>query len=141
MATKTQTRTTALARAPRARTIRVVEQKPARRRARSRPKSKGMLGTGVTPQMGVVSYGLGAMQRAGRLNRIPTVMNLGAEATIAVVAGYMAQSQGGGDLARDVAIVAGIVALNSLGREGWEGTPSGAGGIAGDDPYEVLDAD
>lgn len=86
-------------------------------------------------QRGLVSYALGAAQRAGTLARVPTFGQFGVEATVAVAAGFMSK---GNDLAADVALCAGIIALNQVGREGLTGTPRVSGvGAAEKDPYAV----
>lgn len=132
---------TARSNPPRAATrvvVREVARAPARRRRSgggALSGGRGLMNTGVTVQRGIVAYALGAMQRAGTLARVPTLGQFGAEATVSVVAGMMG---GGSPLAQDIALAAGLVALNQLGREGLTGTPAAAGvGAAKPDPYAV----
>jgi len=124
---------TALARTAKPRTrTRVVEVAAPRRRRRAAKKKTGILGTGVSTQQAVAAWGLGAAQRAGQLANVPTMMNMGAEATIAIVAGNFG---GGSEMAKDIALAAGIVALNHIGRTGFNPSPGAAG--VGADEYDV----
>jgi len=125
--TRTRTRTRSTALAPRRRTAAIVAAPPRRRPARSGSKA-GILGTGVTLERAAAAYFLGALRAGGRLARVPTVASLGAEATISIVA-----AQVGGAMGKDLALVAGIIALQHLGSASVDGAASVSGPDVGDE--------
>lgn len=108
---------------------------PVARRAR---RAASALGQSSMMQEGITALALGYAQRMGFLARVPTIAVLGAEGTIAL-AGYIWAKNGGPKLAGTVGRVAGIVALNHIGRVGLGGTPAAAG-VAGDE-YDALSGD
>ena len=127
--------------------VREVPATPARRRrsAGGGGGQGGILNTGMTGQRALVAYALGAAQRTGNLARIPTFGQIGAEGTVALVAGYMSKGDKS-SLAADVALCASIVAVNQLGREGLGETAAPAAapaaqGVGARDRYKVQGDD
>jgi hypothetical protein len=97
------------------------------------------MGTPITGQRALIAYVLGAAQRGGQLAQLPSILGLGAEATLAVGAAFLGR---GNPLMADVSLVAGITALTRLGREGMTtAVPQAVSGVGARDPYEVRGDD
>lgn len=89
----------------------------ARRTTHRRRSSAGASG-GVTPVKAAITAAVvGMIEKSGVLKDLPKIPVVGTKGTIAIVAWYWSR-HGGGNLARDVALVASAICGYQYGKEG-----------------------
>lgn len=81
-------------------------------------RSSGIMSAGVTPiKAGLTAALIGYTEKSGILDNLPEVPVVGRKGTLAIIAYFWAKN-GGGNLARDIALVSAAIAGYELGKTG-----------------------
>jgi hypothetical protein len=81
-------------------------------------RRRGATGTSITPvKVAITAAVVGMAEKSGLLDNLPEVPMIGRKGTVAIAAYFWAR-HGGGQIARDVCIVACALAGYELGKEG-----------------------